>query len=162
MFSSTETFFSLCFPLLSGRGLRADSNGKGSPDTDLVRPKYFSQLGACGDKAPCFSLAVIHREGWIHESEALLYITALLPPKCSVWAAQSRTESFVMQPCILILNCALRAVGQADTYEIFPLLTLATASAREIKPLSGEHATAACTHTHTHTHTHTDTASLWL
>lgn len=27
-------------------------------------------------------------------------------------------------------------MGRADTYEIFPLLTLATASAREIKPLS--------------------------
>lgn len=36
-------------------------------------------------------------------------------------------------------------MGQADTYEIFPLLTLATASAAGINPLSAQH-----THTFTH------------
>lgn len=43
-----------------------------------------------------------------------------------------------MRSRILISNSALRATGQADTYEIFPLLTLATASAREINPLSAD------------------------
>lgn len=43
-------------------------------------------------------------------------------------------------------NPALRATGQADTYEIFPLLTLATASAGEINPLSAD--TGSSTHTH--------------
>ena len=56
----------------------------------------------------------------------------------SVWASQSHMQPFVMRPRILISNSALRATGQADIYEIFPLLTLATASAGEINPLSAD------------------------
>lgn len=37
-----------------------------------------------------------------------------------------------MRQRVLISTCVLWAAGQADTYEIFPLLTLATASAAEI------------------------------
>ncbi len=55
--------------------LKTGRSGKNIPDTDLVWPKYLSQLGPCGDKAPCLSLAVIHWLRWIHESETLPYIT---------------------------------------------------------------------------------------
>lgn len=119
--------------------LRTGSNGKDIPDTDLVWPKYLSQPGPCGDKALFLFLAVIHQLRWIHEREALQYITPPPPPPmCSMWASQSHTRLFVMRLCILISNSVLRATGQADTYEIFPLLTLATASAGEINPLSAD------------------------
>lgn len=59
-----------------------------------------------------------------------------------------------MRPCILISNSALRATGQADTYEIFPLLTLATASAGEINPLSADTGSR-LQQRHTHTQSHT-------
>lgn len=70
-------------------GLRTGSNGKRIPDTYLMWPKYLSQLGPCGDKAPRLSLAVIHRLRWIHESEALPYITCPPPNGLRVSLAKS-------------------------------------------------------------------------
>lgn len=57
---------------------------------------------------------------------------------------------FVVRLCIPASNCAWRTMGQADTYEIFPLLSLATASAAAINPPSAEHRSTAHTLTHTH------------
>lgn len=52
---------------------------------------------------------------------------------CAPYEPHKVTHTLVcMRQRVLISTCVLWAAGQADTYEIFPLLTLATASAVEI------------------------------
>lgn len=60
------------------------------------------------------------------------------PPNCTNgplvrYRSLAKSDRLVcMRQRVLISTCVLWAAGQADTYEIFPLLTLATASAGEI------------------------------
>lgn len=121
----------------------------------------FVSAGSLRWQSTRLSVALIQHIRWIHESEVWLYIIHFalfsplntpsppltlhpnLPLLGSTWTAQSHTWLFVMQLHFLISN----STGQSDTYEIFPMLTLATASALEINPLSQ------CTHTHIHTPT---------
>lgn len=68
----------------------------------------------------------------------LSYASGMSPPNCTNgslvrYTSFAKSHALVcMRQRVLISTCVLWAAGQADTYEIFPLLTLATASAGEI------------------------------
>lgn len=68
----------------------------------------------------------------------LSYGCGTSPPNCTIgplvrYTSLAKSHTLVcMRRRVLISTCVLWAAGQADTYEIFPLLTLATASAGEI------------------------------